>query len=339
VASPSSTTGPLPATSAPPAPATVSTVAHSNNTASARPPLLLILLAFAAVYLIWGSTYLGIRLATETMPPFLMAGSRFVIAGALLYGVLRLRGEPHPAVASWKDAAIIGGLLLVGGNGGVSWAQQYVPTGVSALIVASVPLWIVVTDWLRPRGIRPNAAVLIGLALGFVGVVLMVLGKDAKGHPVVIPVGAAVLVLSTITWALGSIYSRHAKLPGSALMAIAMQMMAGGGLQLLCGLALGELPRMRLDLVSPTSAWAFVYLTLIGSLVGFTAYVWLMRTCSPALVSTYAYVNPLVAVALGSLVLKEPVPHAMALAGSLILASVILITVTATRRKPEVRHE
>jgi drug/metabolite transporter (DMT)-like permease len=306
--------------------------AKSQETVASKPPLFLILLAFAAVYLIWGSTYLGIRLATQTMPPFLMAGSRFVIAGALLYGVLRWRGEAKPSGSSWKDAAIIGGLLLLGGNGGVSWAQQYVPTGVAALIVASVPLWIVVTDWLRPKGVRPQTAVLVGLAIGFVGVVLMVLGKDAKGHPVVVPVGAAVLVLSTITWALGSIYSRHAKLPGSALMAIAMQMMAGGGLQLLTGVVLGELPRMRLDLVSASSAWAFVYLTLIGSLVGFTAYVWLMRTCSPALVSTYAYVNPLVAVALGWLVLKEPVPQAMATAGGLILVSVVLITLTSKRR-------
>lgn len=298
----------------------------------AKPPLLLILLAFAAVYLIWGSTYLGIRLATDTMPPFLMAGSRFVLAGALLYGVLRWRGEAKPPGGAWKDAAIIGGLLLVGGNGGVSWAQRYVPTGVSALIVASVPLWIVVTDWLRPGGTKPRATVLVGLAVGFVGVVLMVLGKDAKGHPVVVPVGAAVLVLSTIAWALGSIYSRHAKLPGSALMGISMQMMAGGGMQLLAGALLGELPRMHFELISATSAWAFVYLTLIGSLVGFTAYVWLMRTCSPALVSTYAYVNPLVAVALGWFVLKEPVPQAMATAGGLILVSVVLITLTSTRR-------
>ncbi len=128
------------------------------------------------------------------------AGSRFVLAGAFLYGVLRWRGEAKPPTVAWKDAAIIGGLLLLGGNGGVSWAQQYVPTGVSALIVASVPLWIVVTDWLRPGGTRPRATVMIGLALGFFGVVLMVLGKDSKGHPVVIPLGAAVLVLSTITW-------------------------------------------------------------------------------------------------------------------------------------------
>lgn len=300
--------------------------------APANAPVLLILLAFAAVYLIWGSTYLGIRLATQTMPPFLMAGSRFVMAGALLYGVLRWRGEARPALSSWKDAGIIGGLLLLGGNGGVSWAQQYVPTGVAALIVASVPLWIVVTDWLRPKGARPPVAVMLGLLLGFAGVVLMVTGKDARGHPVVVPAGATVLVLSTVAWALGSIYSRHAKLPGSALMAIAMQMLAGGGLQLITGVLLGELPRMRFDLISPSSAWAFVYLTLIGSLVGFTAYVWLMRTCSPALVSTYAYVNPLVAVALGWLVLKEPVPHAMATAGVLILASVVLITLTSTRR-------
>jgi drug/metabolite transporter (DMT)-like permease len=294
--------------------------------------VLLILLAFAAVYLIWGSTYLGIRLATLTMPPLLMAGARFILAGGMLYGVLRWRGEPRPARASWKDAAIVGGLLLVGGNGGVSWAQQYVPTGISALVVASVPLWIVVADWLRPRGVRPRPAVMVGLVLGFVGVVGMVMGKDAQGHTMVDPVGAAVLVFSTLTWAMGSIYSRYAVLPGSALMAIAMQMLAGGALQVVTGTLLGEWPRLRLDLISASSAWAFVYLTLVGSLVGFTAYVWLLRNCSPAKVSTYAYVNPLVAVALGSLVLKEPVPQAMLLAGSLILVSVVLITVTGPRK-------
>lgn len=294
--------------------------------ANTRPATALVIAAFAAVYVIWGSTYLGIRLAIDSIPPLLMAGARFVLAGTILYVVMRLRGAVKPTMRQWQSAALIGGLLLLGGNGGVSWAQQFVPSGITALIVAAVPLWIILVDWLRPRGTKPKLVVWIGLAVGFAGVALIVAGKNQVGHRLVNPAGAAALVFATLTWAIGSVYSRHAPKPESALLAVAMQMIAGGALQLCGGLALGEIGRLDLGHITPTSAWAFVYLTLVGSLVGFTAYVWLLQVSTPAKVSTYAYVNPLIAVFLGHLVLNEEVPKSVALAGALILAAVVLIT-------------
>lgn len=291
-----------------------------------RPPFSLVIAAFAAVYLIWGSTYLGIRLAIDSIPPLLMAGSRFVIAGGVLYLVMRVRGAPRPDRDHWRGSIIIGGLLLMAGNGGVCWAQQTVPSGVAALIVASVPLWIMLVDWLRPQGLRPTRRVVAGLVIGMTGVAVIILGRGALGQRVVEPVAALVLVGANVCWALGSIYARHARKPSSALLGVAMQMLCGGGLQLLLGLILGEAQDLNLAAITPTSAWAFVYLTFIGSLVGFTAYIWLLQVSTPARVSTHAYVNPLVAVLLGSWFLHEPISQNVIIAGALVLLSVLLIT-------------
>jgi drug/metabolite transporter (DMT)-like permease len=308
-------------------PATVSP-ARTSTTA----PLGLVLAAFAAVYLIWGSTYLGIRLAIDSIPPFLMAGARFLTAGVILYAVMRARGATAPRKRHWVSAFVLGALLLLAGNGGVSWAQQTVPSGLAALVVAAVPLWIMLVDWLRPNGCRPTRVVLLGLAAGFAGVVLLVVGKNQAGHRLVDPAGAIVLLFATLCWAFGSVYSRHAAKPPSALLTVAMQMMAGGFLQLLVGFALGEGTAFSWSSVTTASAWAFVYLTLVGSLIGFTAYAWLLQVSTPAKVSTYAYVNPLIAVALGHLVLGEEVPKSALMAGALILAAVILITRRAAAR-------
>ena len=291
----------------------------------------LVIAAFAAVYVIWGSTYLGIRLAIDSIPPLLMAGARFMLAGCILYGAMRAFGAARPDRVHWRSAFIIGGLLLLGGNGGVSWAQQTVPSGIAALVVAAVPLWIILVDWLRPSGRRPSILVWLGLAIGFGGVVLLVMGKNQLGQRIVNPAGAVALIFATITWAFGSVYSRHAPKPKSALLAVAMQMMAGGFLQFLAGFALGEAHSFSWARITPASAWAFVYLTLVGSLVGFTAYVWLLQVSTPAKVSTYAYVNPLIAVGLGHWILNEPVPKSILLAGALILAAVILITRRGSR--------
>ena len=298
-----------------------------------RPPFSLVIAAFAAVYLIWGSTYLGIRLAIDSIPPLLMAGCRFVIAGGTLYLVMRMRGAPRPDWDHWRGSIIIGGLLLMAGNGGVCWAQQTVPSGVAALIVASVPLWIMLVDWLRPQGLRPTCRVVAGLVIGMTGVAVIILGRGELGQRVVEPVAALVLVGANICWALGSIYARHARKPSSALLGVAMQMLCGGGLQLLLGLALGEAQDLNLAAITPTSAWAFVYLTFIGSLVGFTAYIWLLQVSTPARVSTHAYVNPLVAVLLGSWFLHEPISQNVIIAGALVLFSVILITRSSSSPK------
>jgi drug/metabolite transporter (DMT)-like permease len=291
------------------------------------PPLWLVLSAFAAVYVIWGSTYLGIHIAIQSIPPLLMAGCRSLLAGVILYAVLRMRGAARPAALHWGHASVIGSLLLLGGNGGVSWAQQTVPSSIAALIVAATPLWMNLIDWLRPAGKRPHARVFVGLFLGFVGVALIVTSRDHLGHRLLGPVGATVLLLATVSWAFGSVFSPHASQPASPLLAIAMQMITGGAALLLAGMAMGEAARFHPAQITAASATAFVYLTLAGSLVGFTAYVWLLQVSTPARVSTYAYVNPLIAVLLGRLILNEPIPQSVALAGALILASVILITV------------
>ena len=290
------------------------------------PPLSLVLAAFAAVYVIWGSTYLGIRLAVESIPPFLMAGGRFTLAGILLYAFARWRKIPGPEPRHWLSATLIGGLLLLVGNGAVSWAQKRVPTGVTALIVASVPLWIMLVDWLRPKGRRPTVLTVFGLFVGFAGVGVIVASRNVAGHRVLDPLAGIILLLASLGWAIGSVYSRHAPKPRSPILAIAMQMLAGGALLLLTGLLTGEGKGFSLAKVTTTSFWAFIYLGIFGSLIGFTAYVWLLQVSTPAKVSTYAYVNPVIAVLLGHLVLKEEVPKSVALAGGLVLASVILVT-------------
>lgn len=291
------------------------------------PPLWLVLGAFAVVYVIWGSTYLGIRLAIDSLPPLLMAGSRFLIAGLMLYPVMRLRGAPRPDLLQWRNAAVVGGLLLLAGNGGLSWAEKTVPTNIAALIIASTPLWMILLDWLRPGGRRPHGLVFCGMTLGFSGVALIVAGKDRLGHSVVEPLGAAVLLGAALLWAAGSVFSRHARQSQSALLAVAMQMITGGALLLAAGLGMGEWAQLDIARVSRASAWAFVYLTLFGSLLGFTAYVWLLQVSTPARVSTYAFVNPLIAVVLGRVLLGEELPGSVLVAGLLILVAVVLITV------------
>lgn len=303
--------------------------------ATVPPPTWLVITAFAAVYLIWGSTFLGIRLAIDTIPPLLMAGSRFLIAGVVLYSVMRLRGVAKPSGLQWRDATIIGALLLLAGNGGVTWAEKRVPTNIAALIIAGTPLWIIVVDWLRPGGRRPHSLVFGGLLFGFAGVGLIVASRSHGGGTLVDPLGAVVLILSSILWAGGSVFSRHARQPSSALLGVAMQMITGGIILLLVGAGMGEIPHFDFQAISRTSRWAFVYLTLFGSLIGFTAYVWLLRVSTPARVSTYAYVNPLIAVCLGYIFLHEPLPPGVLLAGALILLAVALITVKGQARKEE----
>ena len=223
-------------------------------------------------------------------------------------------------------STIIGALLLLGGNGGVSWAQQTVPSSIAALMVAATPLWMILIDWLRPAGKRPHFLTFIGLFVGFAGVAAIVTGRDHLGQRVISLVGASVLLIATVSWAFGSVFSRYARQPKSALLAIAMQMITGGAVLVVAGAAIGEFGKFHVAQITPASALAFVYLTIFGSLVGFTAYVWLLQVCTPARVSTYAYVNPLIAVILGRLILDEPLPRSVVLAGGLILVAVILIT-------------
>ena len=290
--------------------------------------------AFAAVYLIWGSTYLAIRYAVATIPPFLMGGTRFLIAGLILYGWTRLRGAAPPTRVQWRAALVTGILLLVGGNGAVIWSEQHVASGLVALIVAIVPLWIVVLDWLRPGGTRPTLAVFIGLALGLAGLALLI-GPDAltsHGGSGLDVRAALVPVFGSMLWAVGSIYSRYAARPSSAQLATGMQMLAGGAAFLVVSVIAGEPRRFSLSAVTPASWAGYVYLVTFGALVGFTAYIYLLRATTPAKASTYAYVNPVVAVILGWAVAGEPFTPRMFIAAAIILGGVALITLANAKR-------
>lgn len=289
--------------------------------------------AFGALYIIWGSTYLAIRFAIETLPPFLMAGIRFTIAGALLYAWSRMRGAAKPERAHWVSCAIVGTLLLVGGNGAVVWAEQTVPSGLVALLIAIVPCWMVLIEWLRPGGTRPTRRILAGLVLGLAGLVMLV-GPDAlMGGGSVDPVGAIVVALGSLSWAAGSIYSRQADMPKRPRLATGMQMLAGGAGLLIVGVVADEVPKLQVEAVSLRSVLALVYLILFGAIIAYSAYIWLLQVSTPARVSTYAYVNPVVAVILGWALAGEELSARMLVAAAVIVAGVAMITLGG--RRPE----
>lgn len=290
-----------------------------------------IALAFAAIYVIWGSTYLAIRFAIETVPPLLMAAVRFLVAGSLLYAWLRWRGAARPAPVHWRAAAVVGACMLLGGNGAVVWAEQRVPSGVTALLVAMVPLWMVLLDWARPGGRRPTLTVVTGLALGLAGLLLLVGPEQVLGGEHVDHAGALMLAFGCLAWSLGSVYSRHAPLPASPQLATAMEMLAGGALLLAAAALRGELPQVELAAVSARSLLAIAYLVVFGSLVAFSAYIWLLRQTTAARVSTYAYVNPVVAMLLGWAFAGEPLAPRTLLAAAVIVGGVVLITVSRVR--------
>jgi drug/metabolite transporter (DMT)-like permease len=291
-----------------------------------KPSSAKLVLAFAAVYLVWGSTYLGIRYAIETIPPFLFAGTRFLVAGAVLYLWARVRGAARPDPINWRAALIAGGLLLFGGNGFVVMAEQSVPSGLTALLVATEPLMIVLLNWARPGGSRPSARVALGLALGLVGMFLLVGPANLAGKGEVSLLGAGLLMVATTSWAAGSLYAVKAKVASSPLLAAGMQMLAGGALLLVVGLARGETSGFAIGDVSLRSAVAHLYLIIFGSIIGFTCYSWLLRVTPPSLASTYAYVNPVVAVILGWAIAGEPLTLRTMMASAVILAAVVIIT-------------
>lgn len=300
-----------------------------------------IILAFAAVYIIWGSTYLGIRYAIETLPGFLMAGTRFFIAGAILFTWAKLHGDRVPSLAQWRRAFVIGALLLLVGNGGVTWAEKYIPSGLAALSVATEPLWVVVLNWAATH-IRPNTKVLLGVLIGVVGVALLVGGggfSNGQQVSVMSLAGLAVVLLASLAWAGGSVYASRRPIQASTSMAAGMQMMAGGSLLLLLALVTGDFQRLNLGAASWVSISAFAYLLVFGSLVGFTAYSWLLGHVTTARAATYAYVNPVVAVLLGWLLAHEPLTARMLVAAAVIVGSVVLITTFGRDHTPASVHD
>jgi drug/metabolite transporter (DMT)-like permease len=310
-----------------------------GNTAHAKPwsgqtgSATLVLVAFAAVYLIWGSTYLAIRVGVESFPPLLLAGSRHLVFGLLFYPFLRWKTGVRPTVAHWRTATLTGFLLLFVGNGGVCVAEQTVPSGVTALLVATVSLWMVLVDWLRPGGVRPVARVLMGLLLGFGGLALLVGPKDLGGSARINPAGVAILVVAAFAWACGSIYSKHGQMPSSPLLGATMQSLTGGIALWIVGWISGEVRSLHLGAVSTRSWVAMAYLIFFGSMMGFTAYIYILKHSTATRVATYAFVNPVVALFLGWLILGESITTRTMLAAAVILAAVLLV-ITAPLRKP-----
>ena len=327
----------------------------ASHSAPGRASSLSIWAALLAVYLVWGSTYLAIRIGVETLPPFLMAGVRFLVAGTVLFAFRRLRRDPVPTPAQWRSAVIIGLFMLVGGNGLVTFAEQRVPSGIAALMVASAPLWMVLMDLigikrlfgqsrlheplnlepLNLEPLKPTWKTILGVVVGFAGIALLVGPSELTGMAGEIDlIGSLVLSLAGFCWAAGSLYSRGAELPASPLMGTSMEMLAGGAGLILLGSLTGEWGQLHLQSVSLASVSGLAYLIVFGALVGYTCYTWLLRSAPTALVSTYAYVNPLVAILLGSLLAQEPITPRVLIATAVILGAVGVITFT----RPAVKH-
>jgi len=282
--------------------------------------------ALLALYIVWGSTYLAIRFAVETMPPFLHGSIRFLISGAILFIWRRTAGDTMPTMKQWRSTAIIGTFLLLGGNGLVSLAEKTVPSGIAALVIATVPFWLVLFESFRTGGAKPTWLSIVGLIIGFGGVFLLIGPARITGaHQSFDPFGVALLLIAPILWAMGSIYAKGADLPKSTLLSTGMQMLAGAVSLFIVSVGTGELNGFSFGEVSMRSWWGVIYLIIFGSLVGFVAYGWLLQNSPISLMSTYAYVNPIVAVFLGWLFANEILNTRIALATAIIIGSVVLI--------------
>jgi drug/metabolite transporter (DMT)-like permease len=307
-------------------------VSDDNDPDHPRNHRLLMVLAFSAVYVIWGSTYLAIRVGVRTLPPFSLSGCRFIGAGALLYAFLRARGTAAPTRREWAHAAVAGLLMLTAGNGLVTWAERLVPSNLTALIVSAVPIYMALLDWARPGGAAPSRRVVVGIAVGAAGMALLVSGgRQTAQEASALAVGA--ILLSGLLWSAGSLYARYARLHPHPVMAAAQEMLAGGAAMLIIGALRGEPGAIIAQGgVSLESALALAYLTLFGSCVAFSAFGWLVRATTPARLSTTAYVNPVIAVVLGWALLDEHLgPRALA-GAALILCAVLVMTLPARRR-------
>ncbi|HZS18247.1 MAG TPA: EamA family transporter [Candidatus Udaeobacter sp.] len=292
------------------------------------------LIAFAALYIVWGSTYLGIRFAIESIPPFLMAGSRFLLAGVIMFAIAWSQGAYKATWANWRVSLIVGACLLLAGNGGVTIAEQYIDSGLAALIVAIVPIYIVILGWMTGTAPKPAPIIWLGLIGGFAGVgvllgpALRFSSSDGR-HPAI---GMSILLVSSFIWSAGSLYSRSAKHAPSPFLTAAQQMLCGGVLLLLAGFLTGELRSFHPRSITMLSLVSFVYLIVIGAVVGYTAYIWLLRHCEPAKVATYAYVNPIVAVLLGAGFAGEKLSIRVLIAAALIIGSVAIVITTQQLR-------
>jgi drug/metabolite transporter (DMT)-like permease len=291
-----------------------------------------IAIAFCAIYLIWGSTFLATRYAVKTIPPFLVSGSRFFIAGVVLFFFARARSRERITAGMWASATAMGTLFFVICHGGLSWAAQHVPSGISALLMASVSMWTAVIEIVTRSRTRPGLRIMISLLVGFVGVTLLVVKPELLAGSHVGSLGATVALIGAFSWALGTVLAKKVPLPKSTILSAGMQMMCGGGLLLVAAVLSGQAAGWSPERISSQGFIAMAFLTLIGSLVGFTCYIWLLDHCPPTQVATYAYVNPIIALILGSVIAGEQLTERSLIASVIVVGSVASI-ITARKVK------
>ena len=290
--------------------------------------------ALLAVYTVWGSTYLAIRFTVETIPPFLSAGMRFLVSGTILLIWRWAAGDAMPTARQWRSTAIVGILLLLGGNGLVSFAELRIASGIAALIVGTVPLWLVLIEGVRPGGVRPTPLAILGLLIGFGGIYLLVGPEDLSSATLQFDAfGIGTVMLAAFLWSIGSIYSRSADMPSSSLMATGAEMLVGGMALIAFSASVGEWSGFDFTAVSTSSWIGLAYLITFGSMVGFVSYIWLLKNAPVSLVATYAYVNPLVAVFLGAWLANETLNARILVAALVIIGSVVLINQTKSKSK------
>jgi drug/metabolite transporter (DMT)-like permease len=295
-------------------------------------------IALIALYIVWGSTYLGIKIAIETIPPFFHAGVRFLISGIILLVWQRAAGYEMPTRKQWGSTAFIGVMLLLGGNGLVAWAEQFIPSGIAALMLTSSPMFLVMAEAMRPNGVKPNWQVIVGLLIGIVGIFILVGPSNISGSNLHLnPYGVAALLGACLAWTIGSTYSKMVDLPKSSLVTTGAEMLAGSASLFIMSLLMGELRGWNPANVSMRSIYGLSYLITVGSIIGFGSYIWLLQNAPISLVSTYSYVNPVIAVLLGSWLGSEPLGPHIWLAAAIIIGSVIFIN--TTRGKPKVTGE
>ncbi len=295
-----------------------------------HPSKIKIVLAFTAIYFIWGSTYLAIRYAVETVPPFFMGFTRFVIAGAIILLIVKLKKEKPATKKDWVIGAISGSLMFGGGNGAVQWASQFMPSSLAAIVVATIPIWMILFHWIQSKANKPDLLTMAGVIVGIIGVILLteieeevLINNNQFGGTVIL--GMIVLIMGTMSWSAGSLYYRNSKPTVSSMNMAGIQTFCGGFTMLIISLFKGEPQNFDVSQVSLLSVFSMTYLILFGTLIAFLSYVWLLKASTPAKVSTYAYFNPLVAILLGGLIAGELLTIHMFLGGAAILISIILI--------------
>lgn len=289
-----------------------------------------LIIAFGLVYIIWGSTYLGIRIAIDSIPPFIMAGARHVVAGIILFGISRIKDKDKITLKHIKSNGIVGALLLLIGNGGVVWAEKIVPSGLTALLVSIVPIWILIINRFFLKKTFPSLKQYLGVFLGFIGLLLLISPTEFLKADSIDPIGTLILMGATIAWSIGSVYTQSAEMPSSKITAISLQMLIGGLLLVITSILFGEYKTIDFIAITIESWLSLIYLIIFGSLIAYSAYIWLLHTAGPSLTSTYAFVNPVVAVFLGWLILNEPMNLRVIVSSLVIITAVVIITTEHT---------